>query len=67
MSAQKAWLPEQLQEAVDNQILSLTEAWALADLILLCETDYLELPEILEPQVDRLALWQTPVPNRLPL
>jgi hypothetical protein len=61
MSAELAWLPEQLQEAVDNQVLSSSEAWSIADLMLLSEEDELHLPKSLEPQLDKLMLWRIPV------
>lgn len=67
MSALQAHLSEDLDQAVLGGALSVTEAWALQDEFLLAESDLVEVPEILEPQVRKLVFWQVPAANLLPL
>lgn len=67
MSAHQAHLPDNLLEAVMDGALLLSEAWAIQDQFLLSDSPYVEMPEILNPQVGKLLLWQTPGFNDLPL
>ena len=67
MSASQAHLPDNLLEAVMDGALLLSEAWAIQDQFLLAESEEVEMPEILNPQVSKLLLWQTPGFNDLPL
>lgn len=67
MSANLACLPDNLLEAVMDGALLLSEAWAIQDQFLLADSPFVEMPEILNPQVGKLLLWQTPGLNQLPL
>lgn len=67
MSAQQAFLHWQLQEAVSSQAISLAEAWTFQDLLSLTPPgSEAELPDSLEPMVERLALFQMEPGNQLP-
>lgn len=67
MSAHQAYLPDNLMQAVLDGALLLSEAWAIQDQFLLADSPVVEMPEILNPQVGKLLLWQTPGFNDLPL
>ena len=65
MSASQAHLPDNLLEAVMDGALLLSEAWAIQDQFLMSASGTVEMPEILNPQVGKLLLWQTPGFNDL--
>ena len=67
MPANKAHLQSDLEEAVLGGALTLTEAWALQDQLLLAEGSEVEMPWELEPQMCKLWLYQVPGHNQLPL
>lgn len=67
MSANKAHLSDNLWQAVLEGALLLSEAWAIEDQFLMSSSPVVEMPEILNPQVGKLLLWQTPGFNELPL
>lgn len=67
MPANQAHLPDNLLQAVMDGALLLSEAWAIQDQFLMSESEEVEMPEILNPQVGKLLLWQTPGFNDLPL
>jgi hypothetical protein len=67
MSANLAYLPDNLQQAVLDGALLLSEAWAIQDQFLLANSPWVEMPEILNPQVGKLLLWQSEPFNSLPL
>ena len=66
MPASQAHLPLELQQAVLEQALSLTEAWAIQDQFLMSNSLWVEMPWELEPQIRKLVLWQSPAFNSLP-
>lgn len=67
MSAQLALLDSNLAWAVQQQAISLAEAWTFQDLMmLLAEGESMELPEVLHPVLDRLALLEAEPANNLP-
>ena len=67
MSAQLAHLEDWLQQGVQAGAVSISEAWALQDLALILPPgEEAELPQFLEPMIDRLFLLEAPAYNRLP-
>ncbi len=67
MSAQVAYLETWLARGVSAGAVSLAEAWALQDLAMQLPPGVeAELPEVLEPMIDRLFLLEVPPANRLP-
>lgn len=68
MSAQLVLLDPQLQEAVNLQVISLAQAWAMQDLLESTPQGHL-VPVPLEwhPWVERLHLLEAPPANELPL
>lgn len=67
MSAQLVLLDEQLQEAVSLQVISLSQAWAMQDLVESTPRGQLvPVPEDWHPWVERLHLWEVPAANSLP-
>jgi hypothetical protein len=67
MSAQLLELDPQLQQAVNNQVISVAQAWAFQDLVeSVPDGQIVEAPEEWLPWLDRLQLWQAPTANRLP-
>ena len=68
MSAQLALLDPQLQEAVSLQVISVSQAWAMQDLLELTPCGVLvSVPQDWHPWVERLHLWEAPPANSLPL
>ena len=68
MSAQLAELDPQLQEAVSLQVISLSQAWAMQDLIESTPRGQLaSVPRDWHPWVERLHLWELPAANSLPV
>ena len=67
MSAQLAVLEPQLQWAVSQGAISLSEAWALQDLVSLSPPGMLEMPESLQPMLGRMWLLEQEPANELPL
>ena len=65
--ASQAHLPPQLLKAVQEGALLLSEAWQIQDQFLQSEEQWVEMPHELTPQCNRLALWQLPGLNNLPL
>lgn len=66
MQDRTAHLDSQLQLAWQQGILSFQEAWRLQDQFLLATQDWIEMPEELEPEARKWALWQVPAENKLP-
>ena len=62
MTAQRLYLPDELEAAVRNQVLSRQEAWEVFDNYLLTPQDskFLELNDELYLIWLRLRLWQMP-------
>ena len=60
MTAQRLYLPPDLEAAVRNRVLSLPEAWELFDSYLLTpeDSETMELPGDLYLVWQRLRLWQ---------
>lgn len=68
MSAQIATLDDWLQAAVDQQALTLTEAWKVQDChLLVSEEGWARFPVELMPVLDRLNLFNLEPVNNLPL
>lgn len=65
--AYQAHLQENLELAVQLQALTLSEAWALQDALLMSPLIEVEVPPSLAPQVAKLMFFQAPPINRLPL
>lgn len=67
MSAQLARLHWELQLAVSQQAISLSEAWTFQDLLSMTPINSeVELPEQLQPMMGRLSLFQAEPGNHLP-
>jgi hypothetical protein len=67
MSAHLLELDPDLQQAVNNQVLSVAQAWVLQQLVESApEGSVVEVPEDWHPWVERLHLWELPVANSLP-
>ncbi len=67
MSAQEMHLAPSLQKAVNKMVISLDQAWALNDLVLMRGDDiWVEVPEWAD-WMDRLYLFETQSTNKLPL
>jgi hypothetical protein len=47
--------------------LSFREAWSIQDEVLLSTKEWVVMPEILEPQLNKLHFYQMPTFNSLPL
>ena len=68
MSAQLMLLEEQLQEAVNSQVISVAQAWAMQDLLESTPPGRLvTVPLDWHPWVERLHLWEAEPVNELPL
>ena len=68
MSAQLMLLEEQLQEAVNSQVISVSQAWAMQDLLESTPLGQLAVvPQDWYPWVERLHLWEVEPVNELPL
>ena len=68
MSAQQAHLAGHLQEALDANVLSLSEAWMLQDVILIAPPGCrVELSEAFEPVIDKMMLFESDCLNDLPI
>ena len=67
MSAHLAELEPRLQWAVSQQAISLAEAWAFQDLMLLApDNSLVEMPDCLQPMLGRMFLLEVQADNRLP-
>ena len=61
-------LDEQLQEAVNSQVISVAQAWAMQDLLESTPPGRLvTVPSDWHPWVERLHLWEAEPVNELPL
>lgn len=58
MSAFQAHLDQEFQEAVMAGVLSLEEAWLLQDQLLINQSEWVEVPSNLQPQMEKLAFFQ---------
>lgn len=68
MSAQLVLLDEQLQQAVNSQVISLAQAWAMQDLLESTpQGQTVPVPRDWHPWVERLHLWESEPANELPL
>lgn len=67
MSAELLHLPPPLHQAWMDGALSFREAWAIQDEMLLSTKEWVVMPEILEPQLNKLHFYQMPTFNDLPL
>jgi uncharacterized protein YukJ len=67
MSARHLPLFPNLQLAWELGALSFKEAWELQDQALLAPSNLVPVPLSLEPQLDKLNLFQQPAANKLPL
>lgn len=68
MSAQVVLLDEQLQQAVNSQVISVAQAWAMQDLLESTPQGQLvPVPQDWQPWVERLHLWEVPPANSLPV
>ena len=68
MSAQLVLLDEQLQEAVNLQVISVSQAWAMQDLLESTPRGHLvPVPVEWYPWVERLHLWEALPANSLPV
>ena len=54
-------LPQSLLDPVMDGALTLAEAAEIFDLILMAQSDWIDLPTHLNPAADRLELWQLEV------
>ena len=67
MSAQMMLLDEQLQEAVNSQVISVAQAWAMQDLLESTPRgQVVPVPREWHPWVERLHLWEAQPHNSLP-
>ena len=67
MSAHLISLDPQLQQAVNSQVISVAQAWAMQDLLESTpEGSLVQVPEDWYPWVERLHLWEAPTANSLP-
>jgi hypothetical protein len=60
-------LYDSLQQAWESGALSFKEVWEMQDALLLSEELWTQVPQQLEPHFDKLAFFQSPPGNRLPL
>ena len=67
MSAHRASLSPDLEQAMLQGALTFNEAWSIEDQLLLAEQVEVEMPWELEPQLRKLWLYQIPEANSLPL
>jgi hypothetical protein len=67
VSAQQFHLYSSLQEAWESGALSFRELWEMQDQLLLSQERWLEVPQQLELHFNKLAFFQAPPANRLPL
>jgi hypothetical protein len=65
--AQEFLLYSSLQEAWESGALSFKELWEMQDALLLSQEQWSEVPQSLEPHFNKLAFFQTPPGNHLPL
>jgi hypothetical protein len=66
MSAQVLELDPHLQSAVNSQVISVAQAWALQDLMESSDSPVLEVPQDWLPWLGRLELFQVEPANDLP-
>ncbi len=67
MSAQLVLLDPQLQEAVNLQVISVAQAWAMQDLLESTpQGQTVPVPVEWHPWVERLHLWEVEPHNSLP-
>lgn len=67
MSAELLHLPRPLHQAWMDGVLSFQEAWSIQDEMLMSTEEWVVLPEILEPQINKFQLYQMEAFNDLPL
>jgi hypothetical protein len=65
--AQEYQLFSSLQEAWESGALSFREAWEMQDQLLLSQEQWSEVPPSLEEHFNKLAFFQSPPANHLPL
>ena len=65
--AQQFHLYNSLQEAWESGALSFKEAWEMQDQLLLSQELWSEVPQQLEEHFNKLAFFQSPPANHLPL
>jgi hypothetical protein len=65
--AQEFLLYSSLQEAWESGALSFKEAWEMQDQLLLSREQWSEVPQSLEEHFNKLAFFQAPPGNNLPL
>jgi hypothetical protein len=65
--AQEFLLYSSLQEAWESGALSFKELWEMQDALLLSQAQWVEVPQQLEPHFNKLAFFQAPPGNHLPL
>lgn len=67
MSAQMVLLDPQLQEAVNLQVISVAQAWAMQDLLESTpQGQVVPVPVEWHPWVEKLHLWEVEPANSLP-
>lgn len=68
MSAQLAHLEDWLYQGVMSQAISLAEAWAFQDFVLVIpEGESADLPESMHPTAEKMFLLEAPASNHLPI